>query len=247
MANKEVFSDDKISSDQLRQIARQMEVAETPILSKSQVIDKINKFRQNDPLTCTKLIAPVITVAKGEVLYRIRDYKVDCPDKYGPLFFTVNTDDLFQILSYRKFSFKKKGLSDKEVDKRLYSLKLDLWQVKSDLKLIKLYSGYEDPKKNYGFNELEKNIKMIDKNYQIEYPTIVPGQVPDGSQFVPANWLSNFGCVDGWTEIPVKNEFIQEIMLTPKGLSKIKIINTVNAFQFLFEEPASEKTVDIGQ
>lgn len=239
-----------ISASQLRQIARQMEVGETPVLEKSSVIEKIKEFHQDDPLSCPRLIAPVGTLPKGFLLFRIRDYKIECPDKFGPLFFATDPKDLIQILLYREQTIKKKVKGDSEkTKKRLGSLKLDVWKATKDIKVIELNNSTKTKRKVYNYNNLEKNICAIDPKYKPGYDEIPFDEIPSGDNFIAANWLSGFGCIDGWIELPVKGS-IQEVMLTPRGLANIKIIETTSAIEFIQpfldqEEPISEPSIDI--
>ena len=160
-------------------------------------------------------------------LFRVRDWNQCKPVKDNVLFLSPDGDkSIIELLRQYRVSFAEN--QEKAKDKWKKNLYLDIFTVKEDLELILLT-------KDWNYNQLEKEIKNQDKDYEKGMDEL-PDNRWEGSNFPAANWLKENTCVKGWLDTIENTEFIEEVMLTPKGIQSLHNRKTMLVDDYLKQQ-----------
>jgi hypothetical protein len=207
---------------QLRSVAKNMELKGYTHFNKSDLCEFVKKERDRKCIVLNVNIAEF----KFGTFYRIRSWNQTLPPdaSTGPLFFTITVEELYLVAKYKAQNHPK---GPEEGSKQWKTLIVDQYEI-NGLELI--YMDF-----NWNYKNLEKEIRKIDSSYTKGIGKQPKGKIPDGDNFVPANWLSEKTCYDGWLETRESNSFMNEVMLTPSGFKKLKYVQSRNIIDILDE------------
>jgi hypothetical protein len=168
-----------------------------------------------------------IVIPAGTKLYRVQPW---CGEKPGPMFYFLNINNFFDAINYRRLNVPeiiKKIVPSVRIQE--LPLTINIFKTIEPIELINF-------NKKYTYLDLENDILKLDTNYSKAFQTHRYGKVPEGDNWVPANWLNHCNSTEnGWLDTKESNSFMTEVMLTEFGQRKIKLIEDLTDKEFFFK------------
>lgn len=169
-----------------------------------------------------------IVIPAGTKLYRVQPW---CGEKPGPMFYFLDINNFYDAIKYRHLNVPKIIKKIVPSEERRYKLPLII-NVFETIEPIDLINFNE----KYTYLDLENDIVKLDTNYSKAFQTHRYGKLPEGENWVPANWLNHCKSAEnGWLDTKESNSAITEVMLTEFGQRKIKLIEDLTDTEFFFK------------